>query len=204
MKVAILGTGSVGQAIGKGLLRAGHEVRFGSRTPGKASLLPGSRDGPHRDVAAWGDVVVIAVPYSVAADLIRTVGADTLRGKTVVDATNAIGRDGGLAVGFTTSAAEEYAKLAPGAKFVKAFNTVFARFMSTGKIGDDRVTLFVAADDAAAKQTVMRLGSDIGFDAIDAGPLRSARYLEPMAMELMTIAFAVKMGANTAFRVVRA
>ena len=88
---------------------------------------------------------------------------------------------------FQPQPAEELQKRLPKSRVVKAFNTVFAQNQSTGRIGDEQLTLFVASDDVAkAKQTIMRLGRDIGFDPVDAGPLKSARYFEPMAMLLIT------------------
>lgn len=203
MKVALVGTGHVGQALGKGLLRSGHEIRYGSRAPAKASVPSGTRAVTQKEAVAWGDVVILAIPYSAVADTIRALGPGALRSKIVVDATNAIARTGDLAVGHTTSAAEELAKLVPDAKVVKAFNTVFASLMATGMTGGERVSLFVAGDDAKAKETVLRLGGEIGFDPVDAGPLRSARYMEPMAMQMMTVAFGQKLGSSIGLRLVR-
>ena len=94
-------------------------------------------------------------------------------------------------------------KKLPKARVVKAFNTVFAANQSTGRIGKEQLTLFVAGDDAEAKQTVMQLGRDIGFDSVDAGLLRSARYLEPMAILLMTMAFSLKMGTGIGYKLVK-
>ncbi len=95
-----------------------------------------------------------------------------------------------LAVGFTTSGAEELQKKLPKARVVKAFNTVFAQHMDSGRLGDQPLTAFVAADDAAAKQTALELARGIGFDAVDAGRLKSARQLEPLAF------FNIQLGCN--------
>jgi len=120
-----------------------------------------------------------------------------------LDATNAVGTTG-LAVGHTTSGAEELQKLVPGARVVKAFNTVFAATMSRGHVGGEPITLFIAGDDAPAKQTVAQLGADLGFLPIDAGPLRNARYLEPLAMQLIHLAYGPpKMGPGIALRLMR-
>ncbi len=108
-----------------------------------------------------------------------------------------------LAIGFSTSAAEELQKKLPKARVVKAFNTVFAANQSTGRISDERLTLFVAGDDAKAKQTVMQLGMDIGFDPVDAGPLKSARYLEPMAMLLINLGYGLGMGTKIGYKLVK-
>jgi len=201
MKISLLGTGNVGQALASGFVHGDHEVRFGSRNPELAKALPQTRVETVRMATEWADVVVVAVPHFAVRGTVEAAGPAAFRDKVVVDATNAVGPSG-LAVGFTSSAAEELAKLIPGARVVKAFNTVFARNMATGKIGNETLTLFVAADDAGAKETVMQLGRDLGFNPVDAGPLRSARYLEPMAMQIMAIAFGLKMGTKIGFRLI--
>jgi predicted dinucleotide-binding enzyme len=108
-----------------------------------------------------------------------------------------------LAIGFSTSAAEELQKKLPKARVVKAFNTVFAQNQSTGRLGNEQLTLFVASDDAKAKQSVMQLGRDIGFDPADAGPLKSARYLEPMAMLLINLGYVLGMGTKIGYKLVK-
>ena len=192
MRIGIIGKGNVGTAIATGLTRAGHQVKYGHRDPKE----------PVANAAKWGDLIVLAVPYENVEDAAKEIGtfAD---GKVVLDVTNAIGDNMNLAIGLTTSAAEELQKLLPKTRVVKAFNTVFAKNQSTGTIGKEQLTLFVAGDDAKAKQTVMKLGGDIGFDAVDAGPLKSARYLEPMAMLLMTLAFSLGMGIDIGFKLVK-
>jgi 8-hydroxy-5-deazaflavin:NADPH oxidoreductase len=111
--------------------------------------------------------------------------------------TNALGKDG-LAVGFTTSGAEELQKKLPRARVVKAFNTVFAQTMSTGKVKGTALLLPVAGDDAKAKQAVLDLGREIGFDAVDAGPLANARLLEPMAFLNIQLGYVINKGLGTA------
>jgi len=124
--------------------------------------------------------------------------------KPLLDVTNALDENGELAIGFSTSAAEELQKKLPKAYVVKAFNTVFAPNQSTGKIGNETLTLFVAGDNQKAKQTIMGLGKDIGFDVVDAGQLKTARYLEPMAMLLMGLAFKLKMGTAIGYKLIKA
>jgi len=121
----------------------------------------------------------------------------------VIDVTNAVGENWNLLIGCTTSAAEEVQKMLPKARVVKAFNTVFAVNQSKGKVGKEQLTFFVAGDDAKAKQTVMQLGRDIGFESVDAGPLTSARYLEPMGILLMKMAFVLGMGTGIGFKLVK-
>ena len=139
--------------------------------------------------------MVIAVPFGVVEAVAAEIGG-AADGKPVVDATNALGRDG-LAVGFTTSGAEQLQKMLPRAKVVKAFNTVFAQCMSTGKIKGTPVFLPVAADDPKAKEAVLALCRDIGFDAVDAGPLVNARLLEPMAFLNIQLGYVINRGMGT-------
>jgi predicted dinucleotide-binding enzyme len=117
--------------------------------------------------------------------------------------TNAIVDNMNLAIGFSTSAAEELQKKLPKAFVVKAFNTVFAANQSTGRVGTEQLTLFVAGDDAKAKQTIMQLGRDFGFDPVDAVPPKSARFLEPMAMLLINLGYGRGMGTKIGYKLVR-
>lgn len=204
MNVGILGTGRVAPNLATGLARGGHAVKLGSRAPaGKEAPAKGVTVGSLAEAAAFGDVVILAVPYSAVKEAVNAVDPKALKGKAVVDATNVFG-PGGWAIGFTTSGAEELAKLVPGAHVVKAFNTVFAANMSTGKVGNERLTSFAAGDNPAAKQKVLQLSKDLGFDPVDAGPLTSARYLEPMGFLNIHLAFDRKMGTGIGFRLARA
>jgi predicted dinucleotide-binding enzyme len=192
MKIGIIGKGNVGSAIAAGLTRKGHEVKFGHRDPKE----------PVSEAAKWGEVLILAVPHSAAEDTAKEVGS-AADGKTVIDVSNALTDNMELAIGFTTSAAEEIQKKLPRAHVVKAFNTVFAQNQSVGRIGIEQLTLFVAGDDAKAKQTVMQLGADIGFDPVDAGPLKSARYLEPMGMLMINLGYGLGMGTKIGYKLVK-
>jgi hypothetical protein len=192
MKIGIIGKGNVGTAIGTGLSCKGHEIKFGHRDAKE----------PVADAAKWGEVIILAVPYENVTDAAKAIGS-AADGKVLLDVTNAIGDNMNLATGFSTSAAEELQKKMPKARVVKAFNTVFAQNQSTGRVGTKQLTLFVAGDDAKAKQTIMQLGRDIGFDPVDAGPLRSARYLEPMAMLLINLGYGLGMGTKIGYKLVK-
>jgi len=190
-KIGIIGDGNVGSALARGLRRAGHEVK----TCGDDTAL--------LDTAAWGQTVILAVPFGALGNVVEKVGA-ALYGKTVVDATNALGPDMGLAVGFTTSGAEELQKRLPRSHVVKAFNTVFAKHMDTGKVGNQPLTAFVAGDDGGAKKSVLELAREIGFDAVDAGPLENARFLEPLAVLNIYLGYGAKMGTDIGFKLLHA
>jgi len=191
LKIGIIGKGNVGSAIAKGL-SGKHEIKFGHRDPKE----------PVADAARWGEVLIFAVPHDAVADVAKTVGS-AADGKVVIDVTNVLTPNMELAVGFTTSGAEELQKQLPKARVVKAFNTVFAQNQSQGKIGNEQLTLFLAGDNAEAKQTVMRLGRDIGFDPVDCGALKAARYLEPMAVLMISLGFALGMGTSIGFKLVK-
>jgi predicted dinucleotide-binding enzyme len=150
----------------------------------------------------WGEVIILAVPHGAAENVAKAVGS-AADGKAVIDVSNAVTGSMELAIGFTTSAAEEIQKMLPKAHVVKAFNTVFAQNQSTGKIGNEQLTLFVVGDDAKAKQTVMQLGADIGFEPVDGGPLKAARYLEPMGMFMISLGYTLGMGTGIGFKLVK-
>ncbi|MBI0583291.1 MAG: NADPH-dependent F420 reductase [Methanomassiliicoccus sp.] len=192
MKVAIIGKGKVGTAIGSGLTRVGHEVKYGHRQP---------LERP-RKAAEWGDIVIIAVPFNQVGNVEVEIGP-AVDDKIVIDATNVVGPNGELALGFSTSGAEEMQKALPLAKVVKAFNTVFAQNQSTGRTGDVVLTAFVAGDDPEAKKVVMSLMRELGFDPVDSGPLKAARYLEPMGMHLIDLGYGLGMGTAIGFRLIK-
>lgn len=191
-RIAILGDGNVGGALARGLQRAGHEVR-----------AVGNDKGAIRDLAGWGELVILAVPYGAVDDVVKAAG-EGLAGKPLVDVTNPVGPQMSLAVGFDSSAAEEVQKKAPKARVVKAFNTVFAQNMDSGKVNGQPLSALVASDDAGAKAAVLGLARDIGFDAVDAGPLRNARLLEPLAMLNIHLGYGLKMGTGIGFRLLHA
>ena len=189
-KIAVVGKGNVGSAIGRGLERTGYEARRVGNDPQRI-----------REVAAWGEVIILAVPYPAIDQVIREIG-DAAAGKTLVDASNALTPDFQLALGFTTSAAEELQKKAPSAKVVKAFNTVFAQHMATGQVKGTSLTLFVAGDNQDAKIQVLALGRDIGFGSVDAGPLKNARWLEALGYLNIQLGYMLKMGTEIGFKLI--
>lgn len=190
-KIGIIGDGNVGSALAQGLKRAGHEVR----AVGKDRVAI-------RETASWGEVVVLAVPFGAIDDVVRDAG-EALAGKAVVDVTNALDASMNLAIGFTTSGAEELQKKIPQARVVKAFNTVFAQHMNSGRLGDEPLTAFVASDDSSAKKTVLELARGIGFDAVDAGPLKNARLIEPLAFFNIQFGYVLGLGPQIGFKLLQ-
>ena len=187
-KIAIVGRGHVGGALSRGLSRAGHEVNAVEKD-----------ERAIRDVAEWADVVIVAVPFAAVGDVARIIEPVTA-GKPIVDVTNALNEHAGLAVGFTTSGGEELQRKLPRAHVVKAFNTVFAGLMETGQVEGQPLTAFVAGDDDAARSTVMELARDIGFDAVNSGPLKNARLLEPLGALNIQLGYFLGYGAQGGFR----
>lgn len=187
----------------------GHEVMFSSRHPEKAKALAQSVGnnacfGLPADAVKFGDIVALAVPWSQAENALKSAGS--LAGKILIDCTNPLKPDySGLAVGLTTSAAEEDAKVAKGARVVKAFNTTFAALMASESrlFGELSPTGFYCGDDAAAKAIVSDLIRDTGLEPIDAGPLAMSRCLEPLAFLMIDLGFNQKMGTNIAFRLLK-
>lgn len=201
MDIAVIGTGNMGSGLATQLARAGCVVALAGRDIDKARAVAegiGSRvtASDARAAAADAPVIVLAVPYDEAAAVLASLG--DIAGKVVVDLTNPLTPDFmALTVGHTTSAAETIAAGAPGARVVKAFNTILAQVMAQGAdFGAEQAQVFVAADDAGAKATVSELARRIGFSPVDAGPLRNARYLEPLAAQNIQFAYALGQGVQ--------
>ena len=190
-KVGIIGNGNVGSALARGLQRAGHDVR-----------AVGNDETAIRETASWAEIVLLAVPFAAIDDVVQEIG-DAVAGKTLVDVTNALDANMSLAVGFTTSGADELQKKLPQARVVKAFNTQFAQHMDSGRLGDQRLTAFVAGDDAAAKSDVIELATAIGFEAVDAGPLANARLLEPLGYLNIQLGYVLGLGTQIGLKLVR-
>jgi 8-hydroxy-5-deazaflavin:NADPH oxidoreductase len=180
-KIGIIGAGNMGRAFATRFAAAGHDVTITATNAAHAAEAAAAaghaaRAVPAADVGA-ADIVILAVPYGAAAAALGESGG--LAGKIVVDITNPLTADmAALSVGFTSSAGEEIQKLAPHAKVVKGFNTVFAQLLGSAS----RAQVFLAGDDADAKATVAGVAESAGFDTVDAGPLANARLLEPLGL----------------------
>ncbi len=209
MKIGIIGAGRVGGTLGKAWARLGHEVMFGVRDPGSEKVQgllkeagPAARAGSIAEAAAFGEVVVLAVPWAAAQDAARAAG--DLRGKILIDVTNTLTRKvPALALGPETSSAEEIARRAVGAKVVKAFNTIGAVTMANPKYGTLRADTYICGDDEAAKATVTGLAKELGFDVVDVGPLTSARLVEALTGLWAVLAFDRGLGPSIAFKLLR-
>jgi 8-hydroxy-5-deazaflavin:NADPH oxidoreductase len=207
MRIAIIGAGNVGGTLGQGWTRAGHEVTFGVRDamhPKVAKLVEqtGAQAGSVAEAAAFGEVVAFATPWEATEEAVRSAG--DLSGKVLLDCTNPLAPQlAGLTLGHTTSAGEQVASWAPGARVVKIFNTTGANNMANPDFDGAAATMFYCGDDPEAKAVAARLAADLGFDPVDAGKLEQARLLEPLALLWIRLAYVQQMGREIAFKLLR-
>jgi predicted dinucleotide-binding enzyme len=208
VRIGILGSGLMGGKLGTLFARAGHHVVFSyARSPRKLERLaraagPRASAGTVREATIASDVLLLAVHWSRMDDVLKQAGP--LRGKVVVSCSLPMSADDGeLVVAHTSSGAEVLAKRLRGAHFTAAFGTipsevlfdVFAR-----RRRKPRPSMLLCGDDATARRTVTRLIRDLGFDPVDAGPLRSARFLEPFTLLIARLAYEGKRGPRLAYR----
>jgi hypothetical protein len=184
MKFAIIGSGNVGTSIARGVTDAGHDVVVADVSEeglaAVAASAPVQTTTSNLEAVTGADVVVLAVPFGVVQEVAADL-RDELAGKIVIDVTNPLAPNlTGLATN-GSSAAELVQQAAPGARVVKAFNTVLAANQADPTVDGTQLDGFVASDDDEAKQTVVTLLGQIGFRPVDVGPLSAARYLEGMA-----------------------
>ena len=192
MKVGILGSGVVAQSLGAGFIKHGYDAMVGTRDPQKlaawAKQHAGVRVGSFGEAAAFGEVVVLAVKGTAAADACRAAGANNLTGKTVIDATNPIADVrpvNGVLKFFTSldeSLMERLQREFPGAHFVKAFSSVGNAYFVNPRFEDGRPTMFICGIDEAAKKTVSRILDQFGWDTADMGSVEAARAIEPLCI----------------------
>jgi predicted dinucleotide-binding enzyme len=205
MKICILGSGNIGGGLGRAWRARGHDVVFGARDPDDPELVAlcgeiGARAAAVARAPVDAEVVVLAVPYGALDAVLGEVGG--LAGKVVIDCTNAVERGMKLKYGHTTSSAEELQKRLPEARIFKSFNAQGAENLARPEYPGGRASNFFCGDDAEARKLVRQLVEDVGFDAVDAGPLQNARLLEPMM--LLWVACAQGLGTrDIAFRLLR-
>lgn len=200
MRIGILGSGAVGQALARGLAGHGHEVRIGTRKEAVEELPV----GPPSAVARDADLVFLAVLGTAAVEVATSV-RDELHDKVLVDTTNPLDFSGGgpgLFVGHTDSLGEQVQRAVPEADVVKAYNTVGNALMVDPDLPGGPPSMFVGGDSEDAKATVAELLRSTGWDVVDLGGIEASRYLEPMCIAW------VRHGARTgtwnhAFRLLR-
>jgi len=192
MKIGIIGSGDVAKALASGFLKHGHEVTMGTRDPAKlaewAKAVPKIRIGSFAEAAKSGEVVVLAVKGTVAAEALRGAGAANLAGKPVIDVTNPIADQpptNGVLTLFTNSGESLMERLQHefgAAHFVKAFNSVGAACMIDPQFKGGKPTMFIAGNDAAAKKTATAILTEFGWETDDMGSAEAARAIEPLCV----------------------
>lgn len=196
MNLGILGSGIVGRTLGAGLASRGHAVRLGTRFPARPELShwEHSQAGEARvvsfaEAARFGETVVLATDWQGTEHALELARPANLAGKVVVDATNPLDFSGGmpprLDIGHSDSGGEQVQRWLPGARVVKAFNTVIARHMVDPECPLVMPAMWIAGDHDDAKAQVTELLEELGWRALDAGPLARSRLLEPLALLLV-------------------
>jgi predicted dinucleotide-binding enzyme len=191
-RIGIIGSGAVGTTLGTGLAALGHEVMIGSRDPRKLDEWR-SKAGGHahagtfEEAARFGEIVILATAWSGTREALALAGADNLAGKVLLDATNPLkfadGKLVGLVIGNDDSAGEEVQRLLPGTHVVKCFNTVGNAHMVQPSFPGGPPDMFIAGNDAGAKQTTVALLAELGWPTVvDLGGIEASRWLEAMCI----------------------
>jgi predicted dinucleotide-binding enzyme len=192
MRIGILGSSAVARTLAGGFLQHGHVVTIGTRNPGKLAEWinqhPDARVGSFADAASFGEVIVLAVKGTAAAEALRSAAAANLDGKVVIDATNPIAEappDHGVLRFFTSledSLMERLQREFAGARFVKAFNSVGNALMVNPSLQGGPPTMFICGNDEDAKQVVKGVLDQFGWETADMGSVEAARAIEPLCI----------------------
>jgi len=207
MKIGVVGSGSVGAALARGWVAKGHKVMLGVRDTESSAAREraeslGAALGSVREAGGFGEVVVLAVPWTAVDDALAELG--DLGERTLLDCTNPLAPDlSGLVAGADGSGAEHVASRAGGARVVKVFNTTGADNMANPAYPEGAASMLLCGDDAEARKTAAALAADLGFDPVDAGGLEAARLLEPLALLWIRLAMRQGLGRDIAFRLMR-
>lgn len=192
MKVGVIGSGDVAKVLASGLLKHGHEVMIGSRSPEKLGEWgkenQKGRAGTFSETAKFGDLIVLAVKGAAAPDALRSAGVENIKGKCIIDATNPIADDApanGVLKFFTDlneSLMEKLQSEFKDARFVKAFNSVGNSQMVNPQFKGGKPTMFICGNDESAKTEVTKILDQFGWETADMGKAEAARAIEPLCM----------------------
>lgn len=193
MKVGILGSGIVGQTLGTGFLKYGHQVKIGTGNSNKLndwlkSAGSNASVGSFAEAASFGEIIVLAVKGTAALNVLEKASSNYLAGKTIIDATNPIEEVppvNGVLKFFTnqnSSLMEELQSKYPQANFVKAFSCVGNALMVDPDFGGQRPTMFIAGNDDDSKNVVKKILDTFGWEVEDMGKAEAARAIEPLCM----------------------
>jgi predicted dinucleotide-binding enzyme len=204
MKIAIIGAGNVGTALGNAWAKRGHEIAFGVRDPESAKARSLAQQFPtahlllNGEAAQNAEMIVLATPWQSTEEAVRTCG--NLQGKTIIDCTNPLKSDcSGLEVGFSSSGGEFISEWAQGADVFKAMNQIGARLMDAPSFGGTIKPVMFVCGEGNQKASVILLVEQLGFTVIDAGELKTARLLEPYGMLWIHLALTQKVPGDFAF-----
>jgi predicted dinucleotide-binding enzyme len=213
MKIGMLGTGDVGKALGKGFVGLGHEVKMGSRDGANPKMQAWAKEvgrkasgGTFAEAARFGEVIVLATLWSGTEPALRLAGFESFAGKVVLDATNPLafapGKPPALAIGHTDSGGEQVQRWLSKARVVKAFNTVGHAHMVKPEFPGGPPDMFIAGNDAQAKDVASGICRDFGWGVIDCGGIEAARLLEPLC--ILWVDYGLRTGTwNHAFKLLR-
>lgn len=205
MKIGIIGTGNMGKTLGRLWAARGHEIFFGSREAAHARELsaeiPHTQGGSQLEAAQFGDVLLIAVPWFAFVDVARII-QPLMRDKIVIDCINPLKSSGSLALGHKWSAGEEVANELFPAKVVKAFNHLHFAHLDQPLYDGVAADAYYCSDWDEAKAVAAQLAAELGFVPVDIGPMKHARYLEPLAALWLHMAFRIQHRTEFAFKLI--
>ena len=208
MNIAVIGSGSVGAALGRRWAEIGHNVTFGVRdkTAPKITKLLYDISTPTyaNDISTAvknADIIALAVPFHAVEEIVNQ--CDSFVGKIIIDCTNPrLGKDT-VSLGLENSAGETIAKLIPDAPVIKAFNCTGSNTMENPIYNKQPSTMFICGNDPNAKKVVSQLSDELGFETVDAGDITISRYLEPMAALWVALAYDQRMGREISFMLLK-
>ena len=189
VNVGVLGSGDVGKSFARAFAAVGHDVMIGSRSPEKlsdfAASTKGVRSGTFEETAKFGDLIALATLGQATSEALRLAGTQNLDGKVIIDATNPLDFSTGaprLSIGFDDSLGEQVQRQVPGARVVKAFNTVGNALFYQPNLPGGPPDMFLCGNDDDAKKIVGQVCEAFGWGVVDIGGIEGSRYLEPMCM----------------------
>lgn len=215
MKIGIIGSGAVGQALGEGFAELGNEVMLGTRDPNAPKIHDwltktgkGVKAGTFEETARFGDLIVLCPLFRAAETIIKLAGKDNFKGKIVIDTTNPIAdeppKNGVLkyVTAYGESAGELIQKWLPRSQVVKAFNSVGSGFMFKPEFEDGQPTMFICGNNADAKKKVTEILTDFGWDVLDSGSIEASNALEGLCIIWCARGF-LEGGWNHAFKLLK-
>jgi len=200
MRIAVIGAGQLGSALGTRLGSLGHTVLYGVRDP-EDPKYAGLEVESLLEAVEGADIIVLAVPWHAARDAATALG--DVADRIVIDATNPLTPDRTLVLHPDGSGAEHIACWLTGGRVVKAFNTTGSGNLRDSRYSGGTPVMLIAGDDPEARRIVMDLAAGIGFDPVDAGPLNAARDLEHLGCLWVRLAYGSGLGRDIAFGLLR-